>query len=142
MEKRKLGLDCTARRNKDGLMQVSSVKWRAVLPRGPYDGVNEMAESGEVKVALASLVKMINLLGAELLVGKYRENIDVFESCMRAKLFAHVDGASPQETAAGVALAQSLVDPVLKSLRDRVRNLNAAECPAPADSTSPARVLN
>jgi len=101
-----------------------------------------MSDSGEVKVALASLVKMINLLGAELLVGKYRENIDVFEACVRAKLFAHVEGATPQETAAGVALAQSLIDPVLKSLRDRVRNLNPTEHPAPADSAASARLLN
>ena len=101
-----------------------------------------MSDSGEVKVALASLVKMINLLGAELLVGKYRENIDVFESCVRAKLFAHVEGATPQETAAGVALAQSLVDPVLKNLRERVRNLNPAGRPNPAESAPPARALN
>jgi hypothetical protein len=123
-------------------MQVSSFNKRAGLAR-PDEGINEMSDSGEVKVALASLVKMINLLGAELLVGKYREDIDLFEACVRAKLFAHVEGATPQETAAGVALAQSLVDPVLKSLRERVRSLNPTEPPAtPADADPAARVLN
>jgi len=101
-----------------------------------------MSDAGEVRVALASLVKLINLLGAELLVGKHRENIDVFESCVRAKLFAHVEGATPQEIAAGVALAQSLVDPVLKNLRERVRDLHDAECAAPTGPAAPARLLN
>src|SRR5947209_20069218 len=86
-----------------------------------------ISHAGETKVAFASLVKMINLLGAEMLVGKYREDIDVFESCVRAKLFAHVEGVTPEDTAAGVALAQSLLDPVLRSLRERVRNMHAAK---------------
>jgi len=101
-----------------------------------------MAEGGEVKVALASLVKMINLLGAELLVGKYREDIDVFESAVRAKLFAHVEGVSPEATAAGVALAQNLVDPVLKSLRARALGLHAAEAGAAAAKSALAQRLN
>jgi hypothetical protein len=100
-----------------------------------------MADGGETRVALASLVKLINLLGAEMLVGKYREDIDVFETCVRAKLYAHVDGVTPEETAAGVALAQSLVDPVLKSLRERVRQARAAERPVPPEPP-PFRMLN
>ena len=62
-----------------------------------------MSDAGEVRVALASLVKMINLMGAEMLVGKYREDIDVFESSVRGKLFANVDGVSPESTAAAMA---------------------------------------
>ena len=89
-----------------------------------------MSDAGEVRVALASLVKMINLLGAEMLVGKYREDIDVFESCVRAKLYAHVDGVSPESTAAGVAMAHSLVDPVLPHLRERVNSLQASKIAA------------
>ncbi len=89
-----------------------------------------MSDAGEVRVALASLVKMINLMGAEMLVGKYREDIDVFESSVRGKLFANVDGVSPESTAAGVALAHSLVDPVLKRLRERVNTLHATETAA------------
>jgi len=89
-----------------------------------------MSDAGEVRVALASLVKMINLMGAEMLVGKYREDIDVFENSVRAKLFANVEGVSPESTAAGVALAHSLVDPVLRHLRERVNTLHAAEMAA------------
>jgi hypothetical protein len=95
------------------------------------------ADTGVTRVALASLVRMIHLLGAEMLVGKYRENVDVFESCVRAKLFANVEGVSPEATAAGVALAHSLVEPVLKQLRERVRVMQAAD-PAAA-SPEPAR---
>ena len=102
-------------------------------------------EAGEIRVALASLVKMINLIGAELVVGRYREDIDVLESCIRAKLFAHVDGVSPEQTAAGVALAHSLVDPVLKNLRERVNQLHAAEvaeATALAETPPAGRLLN
>ena len=104
-----------------------------------------VSEVGEIRVALASLVKMINLLGAELVVGRYREDIDVIESCVRAKLFAHVEGVSPEQTAAGVALAQSLVDPVLKNLRERVNQLHAtetAEAAARTELAPTARQLN
>ena len=101
-----------------------------------------ISDAGETKVALASLVKMINLLGAEMLVGKYREDVDIFESCVRAKLFAHVEGVSPEETAAGVALAQALVDPVLRHLRERVRNMHAAEAAAMAEQATHAHRLN
>jgi hypothetical protein len=100
------------------------------------------SEVGEVRVAFASLVKLINLIGAEMLVGKYREDIDVFESCVRAKLFANVEGVSAEATAAGVALAHSLVDPVLKNLRERVQNLQSAETAAMADQAAMPRRLN
>jgi hypothetical protein len=74
-------------------------------------------------VTLAALVKLVNLLGAELTVGKYREDIDLVERCVRAKLFAHIDGVSASAHAEGVALAHSLVEPVLKDLRERARRL-------------------
>ena len=101
-----------------------------------------ISHAGETKVAFASLVKMINLLGAEMLVGKYREDVDVFESCVRAKLFAHVEGVAPEATAAGVALAHSLVDPVLRQLRERVRIMHAAEAAAMAEQAPLAHRLN
>ena len=91
-------------------------------------------------VTLASLVKLVNLLGAELTVGKYREDIDVIERCVRAKLFAHVEGVSADDHAAGVALAHSLVEPVLQNLRARVEKLPPAPVrPAPE---TPARTLH
>ena len=83
--------------------------------------MNAQGCSDPVKVAIASLVKLINLLGAEMLVGKHRDDVDAFEQNVRAKLFANVEGVSPQDTAAGVALAHTLIEPVLANLRERVR---------------------
>ncbi len=63
---------------------------------------------------------MIKLLGAELVAGTHRDDIDLFEKKVREKLFANVDGISAVSTAAGVALAHSLVEPVLRDLRAQV----------------------
>jgi hypothetical protein len=98
--------------------------------------------NGEIRVAFASLIKLINLLGAELVVGKHREDMDVIESCVRAKLFANVEGVSPEATAAGVALAHSMVDPVLRNLRERVQTLQAAERMMPNEPAPLSRTLN
>lgn len=81
-----------------------------------------LAENPEVAtVALATLVKMISLLGAELVAGSHRDDIDLFERCVREKLHAEVLGVSSEATAAGVALASSLVEPVLRDLRVRAQ---------------------
>lgn len=72
-------------------------------------------------VALASLVKLVGLLAAELVAGKHRDDIDLLEKCVRQKLHASVEGISSEATAEGVALAHSLVEPVLRSLRVRAR---------------------
>jgi hypothetical protein len=80
-------------------------------------------ENPATVVALAALVKLVNLLGAELVVGRHREDIDLVESSVRAKLFAHVEGVSASDHASGVAFAHSLVEPVLKDLRERANKL-------------------
>ena len=92
------------------------------------------AENPATVVTLAALVKLVNLLGAELTVGRYREDIDLIERCVRAKLFAHVDGVSASDHAQGVALAHSLVEPVLKELRERARRLAPETAPIPANT--------
>jgi hypothetical protein len=87
-------------------------------------------------VALASLVKMIGLLGAELVVGTHDDDINLVESSIRAKLFASVDGVSSESTAAGVALAHRLVEPVLRDLRARAA-ARAREQEAMGDAAPP-----
>ena len=99
-----------------------------------------IAAEAETTVAIAALIKLVNLLGAELLVGKYREDVDVFEQAVRAKLFANVEGISPDETAAGVALAHRLIEPVLRDLRERVRQM-AATAPF-AEIPEASRTIN
>src|SRR5579875_1010238 len=75
-----------------------SMKSEAAVVENKKAEPGRSVDAGEVRVALASLVRMVQLLGAEMLVGKYREDIDVFESCVRAKLFAHVEGVAPDAT--------------------------------------------
>jgi hypothetical protein len=70
-------------------------------------------------VTLASLVKLVGLLSAEMVVGKYREDIDQLEAAIRRKLFATIPGASTEATAEGVALAHRLLDPMFRDLRAR-----------------------
>jgi hypothetical protein len=96
--------------------------------------------SDSVRVAIASLVKLINLLGAEMLVGQHRDDIDAFEQSVRAKLYAHVEGVTPEDTAAGVALAHSLIEPVLANLRERVRRSQAAPPPFAVPDSSNQRL--
>ena len=51
------------------------------------------SESNAIAVAnvtMASLVKLVSLLSAEMVVGKYREDIDVLEAAIRRKLFATI----------------------------------------------------
>ena len=78
-------------------------------------------------VALASLVKMVGLLCAELVVGSHNDDIDLIESCVRAKLHASVAGVSGASTAAGVALAHKLVEPVLRDVRERAEKRRAPQ---------------
>jgi hypothetical protein len=78
-------------------------------------------------ITIASLTKMVSLLAAELVVGMHHDDIDLIESCVRRKLFASVEGIAPEPTAAGVALAHRLVEPVLRDLRARVEARAAAE---------------
>ncbi len=70
-----------------------------------------------IRVALASLLRLIDRLGARALYGR-QEDVDEFEREVRSTLFAHLEGVSPAETAEGVALAHTLVEPILRRLRD------------------------
>ncbi len=89
-------------------------------------------DTGAATVALAALTKMVSLLAAELVVGQHSDDMDALEFAMRAKLFATIDGVSPETTAAGISLAHTLVNPVLKDLRLRVEAKALGEARAAA----------
>lgn len=93
-------------------------------------------------VAVASLVKMIGLLGAELVVGTHHDDINLIEASIRAKLHATVEGVSPEATAAGVALAHRLVEPVLRDLRARAEARMREEGVTPSPPAAPVSRLN
>jgi hypothetical protein len=94
--------------------------------------IMELEDEGKdiAAVAMASLVKMVGLLCAELTVGSHNDDFDLIENCVRAKLHASVRGVSPEATAAGVAVAHRLVEPVLRDLRARVEAGGAAKAAA------------
>ena len=80
----------------------------------------KIVEDPEVAtVALAAMTKMVSLLAGELVVGQHSDDMDLLEAAVRAKLFASVEGVSPEATAEGIALAHRLVNPVLRDLRLR-----------------------
>jgi len=90
-------------------------------------GMSQILESPDVhSVAVAALLKLIKLLGAELVAGRHRDDIELFEKCVREKLYAHPHGVSAEATAAGVALAHSWIEPILRDLRIRVDQANEA----------------
>jgi hypothetical protein len=90
-------------------------------------------------ITIASLTKMVSLLAAELVVGMHHDDINLIESCVRQKLFASVEGIAPEPTAAGVALAHRLVEPVLRDLRARVEARQAAQTASAATPAEQAR---
>ena len=105
--------------------------------------MSDLPKSPEIAaVALASLTRMIGLLGAELVVGTHRDDIDLIEGCIRAKLHAHLENVSPEATAEGVALAHAWVEPVLRDLRERAARLRAAETQTVMAAPEPRRRLN
>ena len=104
--------------------------------------MQKLAEKDEVAaVALASLVKMVGLLCAELTVGKHHDDVDLIERCVRAKLHAVVEGVSVASTAEGVALAHRLVEPVLRDVRERAQKLRTSQCSPETVACAP-RLLN
>jgi malate/lactate dehydrogenase len=90
-------------------------------------------------VAIVSLTKMVSLLAAELVVGMHRDDIDLIETCVRKKLYAAVEGIGAEPTAAGVALAHRMVEPVLRDLRARVEALAATQASAPSVPVEPGK---
>jgi hypothetical protein len=93
-------------------------------------------------VALASLVKLVRLLGAELVAGSHRDDIDVFEKCVREKLHANVNGVSSEATAAGVALAHSLIEPILRALRVQAQEATGLQSVSQELFATPAQKLH
>ncbi len=83
--------------------------------------MSAQVSSGAVRVALASLLRVIDRLGARALDGP-PESVDALEREVRSTLFASLEGVAPAETAEGVALAHTLVEPILLRLRERARD--------------------
>ena len=68
-------------------------------------------------VALAALANLVRLMGAELVAGRHRDDIDVLERAVRTKIITPIDGCSPDVTQSGLALAAAHVERALAQIR-------------------------
>lgn len=77
--------------------------------------------SGEASVALAALVHLIRLMGAELVAGQHRDNVEMLVRAIETKLKSvPLPKSLPeQDTDAGMVLAHRLLVPIFDDLRDR-----------------------
>lgn len=68
-------------------------------------------------VAIAALTNMIRLMGAELVAGRHRDDLAVFEEAVRRKAEAFtIDGFDPAVLEAGLELARSQIELALASV--------------------------
>lgn len=71
-------------------------------------------------VALAALANLMRLMGAELVAGRHRDDLTVFEQAMRAKVGAiQLAGCPPETVQAGLALASAQVEQILAQIRQQ-----------------------
>lgn len=69
-------------------------------------------------VALAALANLIRLMGAELVVGRHRDDLGVFEQAVRGKVGAvALNGCAPEVTETGLALATLYIEQALAHIR-------------------------
>ena len=69
-------------------------------------------------VALVALTNLIRLMGAELVAGCHRDDVDLLERAVRAKVGdVTVVGGSAELAGAGIALARSHVERALAQIR-------------------------
>lgn len=69
-------------------------------------------------VTLSVLANLVRLMGAELVIGSHRDDIDRFERAVRAKIGIDTPIDCPLEIAdAGRARARSIVEAVLTQIR-------------------------
>jgi hypothetical protein len=78
-------------------------------------------------VALAALTNLIRLMGAELVAGRHRDDLNQLERAVRAKIGALTVVGCPVSVAdTGIALAKSHVERALTQIRAQVTDLKNA----------------
>lgn len=98
-----------------------------------------MAQTCDPKdVALAALTNLVRLMGAELVVGRHRDDVSLLEQAVRAKIGAVTVQGCPAEVAdEGVALARSHVERALTQIRAQVAEARAADLASAAAQQKP-----
>ncbi len=77
------------------------------------------------QITIALFANLIRLLGAELVAGAHRDDVDILESAIRAKVNVSVVGATPERLAAATKQAHEILTPVLARIRWQAQEKNA-----------------
>jgi len=90
-------------------------------------------------VAVAALTNLVRLMGAELVAGRHRDDIDVFERAVRTKIITPIDGCPPDVTQSGLALAAAHVEQALAQIRAQADAARAHPVPRAASRRQAGR---
>ena len=89
-------------------------------------------------VALGALANLLRLMGAELVIGRHRDDLDQLAQAMRAKIGAvTVTGCPPAVVDAGLALARAHVERALTQIRSQAEIAHAADLASAPDQRRP-----
>lgn len=89
-------------------------------------------------VALAALTNLVRLMGAELVVGKHRDNVGLLEQAVRRKIGTlTVDGCAPEVAEIGLALAKAHVELALAQVRTQAAAAQVHDLAATLRSQKP-----
>ncbi|MDR3571122.1 MAG: hypothetical protein P4L81_02905 [Candidatus Pacebacteria bacterium] len=91
------------------------------------------------RVAIAALANLVRLLCAELVAGRHRDDIELLENAVRAKLNISVPGASANDLAAGLRLAHEILGPILARVREQALEVRADDSTTGVPRTSPKK---
>lgn len=79
-------------------------------------------------VALAALTNLVRLMGAELVVGRHRDDLGLVERSMRDRIASTAVAACPPETAeAGLQLAARCIEQALAHIRSQAHALDGED---------------
>lgn len=95
--------------------------------------------SGDPKdVALAAMTHLVRLMGAELVAGRHRDDLNQLEEAVRNKVGAvTVVGCKPAVVEAGLALARTHVEQALIQIRTQTHAVRAREVAQAAQQAAP-----
>jgi len=76
---------------------------------------------GEAAVTIAALLHLVRLMGAELVAGQHRDDVEFLVKAIETKLKSVPlpEGITDTEVAVGMERAQSLLTPIFEELRDK-----------------------
>jgi hypothetical protein len=80
--------------------------------------------TGETAVAVAALLHLIRLMGAELVAGRHRDDVEVLVRAIETKLRSvQLPDDTPEgDVSGGMLLANKLLEPIFEDLRLRSQN--------------------